>query len=212
MPLTHKRLTIDGNYVDKPMNVRVPIGTSIDYVLDFAGVDKSKADKILMGGPMMGIAIYDVETPVIKNNNAILVLQEKDRKYKASRTVSTLSPAVTDGTDNPEDAAKGPGQHGSGQGTCPPHHRLYPLRKMRLCLPGEPDAGGAEKAYDKKERGLAAESEGEPLHQLRVLLLYLPRPPQFSPEKPACQGNAAENEKIIWMDSSLRRVTAETNQ
>ena len=72
MPLTHKRLTIDGNYVDKPMNVRVPIGTSIDYVLDFAGVDKSKADKILMGGPMMGIAIYDVETPVIKNNNAIL--------------------------------------------------------------------------------------------------------------------------------------------
>ena len=126
MPLTHKRLTIDGNYVDKPMNVRVPIGTSIDYVLDFAGVDKSKADKILMGGPMMGIAIYDVETPVIKNNNAILVLQEKDRKYKASR--------------------QRPRQHGSGQGTCPPHHRLYPLRKMRLCLPGEPDAGGAGKS------------------------------------------------------------------
>lgn len=150
MPLTHKRLTIDGNYVDKPLNVRVPIGTSINYVLDFAGVDKNKADKILMGGPMMGIAIYDVETPVIKNNNAILVLQEKSRKYKASRTVSTLSPAATDGTDNPEDAAKGPASTVVGKELVPPTTACIRCGKCVYVCPVNLMPAALEKAYDKK--------------------------------------------------------------
>ena len=141
---------MEGNFVDKPMNVRVPIGTSIDYVLDFAGVDKNKADKILMGGPMMGIAIYDVETPVIKNNNAILVLQEKDRKYKASRTVSTLSPSVTDGTDNPEDAAKGPASTVVGKELVPPTTACIRCGKCVYVCPVNLMPAALEKAYDKK--------------------------------------------------------------
>ncbi|MBR6790874.1 MAG: electron transport complex subunit RsxC [Oscillospiraceae bacterium] len=77
MPLTHKRITLDGSYVKKPMNVRVPIGTSIAYVLDWAKIPEELARKILMGGPMMGMAVYDLNAPIIKNNNAILVLDEK---------------------------------------------------------------------------------------------------------------------------------------
>lgn len=150
MPLTHKRLTIDGNYVEKPVNVRVPIGTSIEYVLDFAGVDKNKADKLLMGGPMMGIAVYDVETPVIKNNNAILVLQEKERKFKASRTVSILSPAVTDGTDNPEDAAKGPASTVVGKELAPPTTACIRCGKCVYACPIGLMPAALEKAYDKK--------------------------------------------------------------
>ncbi|MGI5894289.1 MAG: electron transport complex subunit RsxC [Candidatus Merdivicinus sp.] len=77
MPLTHKRVTVDGDLVQKPMNVRVPIGTMISDLLAFAGVDTQKVRKALMGGPMMGTALDTLETPVIKNNNAILVLDEK---------------------------------------------------------------------------------------------------------------------------------------
>ena len=77
MPLTHKRVTVDGNYVKKPMNVRVPIGTSISYVLDYVGVPMEPARKVLMGGPMMGVAVYELTAPIIKNNNAILLLDEK---------------------------------------------------------------------------------------------------------------------------------------
>jgi len=77
MPLTHKRVTIDGTYVKKPLNVRVPIGTAISYVLDWAGIHEELARKVLMGGPMMGMAVYDLNTPIIKNNNAILLMDEK---------------------------------------------------------------------------------------------------------------------------------------
>lgn len=71
MPLTTKRLTVDGGAVEKPQNVEALIGTSFSQVLDFCGL-KEEPKKILMGGPMMGIAVYDTSFPVLKNNNAIL--------------------------------------------------------------------------------------------------------------------------------------------
>ena len=72
MPLTHKRVTVDGNFVENPMNIRVPIGTSVEYLLDFAGIDKSRVKKALMGGPMMGTAVADPAFPVLKQNNALV--------------------------------------------------------------------------------------------------------------------------------------------
>ncbi|MEG2597314.1 MAG: RnfABCDGE type electron transport complex subunit C, partial [Oscillospiraceae bacterium] len=81
-PLTHKRITVDGSYVKNPMNIMAPIGTSIEYMLNFAGVDKQRAKKILMGGPMMGVAVYQLDTPIIKNNNAIIVLDQKQAETK----------------------------------------------------------------------------------------------------------------------------------
>ncbi len=76
MPLVRKRLTVDGGGVNDPKNVFVPIGTRIGDLLDFCGGVKENCRKILMGGPMMGIAVYDLDAPVIKNNNAILALSE----------------------------------------------------------------------------------------------------------------------------------------
>ncbi len=80
-PLTHKRVTVDGNFVKKPLNVRVPLGASISYLLEFAGVEMEKARKVLMGGPMMGMAVYQLDAPIIKNNNAILLLDEKEAEF-----------------------------------------------------------------------------------------------------------------------------------
>ena len=77
MPLTHKRITVDGPLVKNPMNLRVPIGVSVGEVLDFAGVDRAAVRKVLMGGPMMGLALDTLETPILKNNNAILVMDER---------------------------------------------------------------------------------------------------------------------------------------
>ena len=76
MPLTHKRVTVDGNFVEKPMNIRVPIGTSVEELLDFAGIDKTRVKKALMGGPMMGVALENLDAPIIKNNNAIVLFDE----------------------------------------------------------------------------------------------------------------------------------------
>ncbi len=71
MPLTKKRLTVDGDAIASPKNLEVIIGTPISEVLAFCGV-KEEAEKILMGGPMMGTAVADPASPVLKQNNAIL--------------------------------------------------------------------------------------------------------------------------------------------
>lgn len=72
MPLVSKRITIDGSAVTNPGNIIAPIGARIADVIDFCGGYKEAPKKILMGGPMMGRAVFSDELPVIKNNNAIL--------------------------------------------------------------------------------------------------------------------------------------------
>jgi electron transport complex protein RnfC len=72
-PLTTKRITVDGNAVAEPKNIIVPIGTRIADVVAACGGYKAEPKKILMGGPMMGRAVYSDEFPIIKNNNAILI-------------------------------------------------------------------------------------------------------------------------------------------
>ncbi len=77
MPLTLKRVTIDGSAIQRPQNVIVPIGTPIKDVIAFCGGYKAEPKKLLMGGPMMGIAITSDELPILKQNNAILAFDEK---------------------------------------------------------------------------------------------------------------------------------------
>lgn len=78
MPLVSKRLTVDGTGANKGMNVIVPLGTAIKDVFEFCGGLKADCKKVLMGGPMMGIAVPDLDQPIVKNNNAIIALNEKD--------------------------------------------------------------------------------------------------------------------------------------
>jgi len=80
MPLTMKRVTIDGSAIKSPKNVIVPIGTPIKDVVEFCGGYRSEPRKILMGGPMMGIAITSDELPILKQNNAILAFDAKEAK------------------------------------------------------------------------------------------------------------------------------------
>ncbi len=72
-PLTTKRITVDGNAVAEPKNIIVPIGARIADVVAACGGYKAEPKKILMGGPMMGRAVYSDEFPIVKNNNAILI-------------------------------------------------------------------------------------------------------------------------------------------
>lgn len=80
MPLVEKCITLDGSAVNTPMNMTVPIGMKIADVISAGGGLKCEAHKILYGGPMMGIAVYTNEAPIMKNTNAILVFDEKDSK------------------------------------------------------------------------------------------------------------------------------------
>ena len=88
MPLTTKRLTVDGDIVKQPKNVEVIIGTPIQELLDFCGGLTAEPGKILYGGPMMGTCVADLSQPILKNNNAILAFsQERAKLPKASNCI-----------------------------------------------------------------------------------------------------------------------------
>lgn len=78
MPLVDKRLTVDGSAIAYPKNVRVIIGTPIHDVIAFCGGTRFKTRKMLMGGPMMGLALMDDKLPILKHNNAILAFSEDE--------------------------------------------------------------------------------------------------------------------------------------
>lgn len=78
MPLVEKCVTVDGSAIKNPKNVIVPIGTRITDIIEFCGGFSDVPRKILLGGPMMGTAIADPSAPILKQTNAVLVLNEKD--------------------------------------------------------------------------------------------------------------------------------------
>lgn len=79
-PLYERVVTVTGAGVKDPKNLLVRIGTPFTELLDFCGGLTETASKILNGGPMMGIAQYSLEVPVIKGTSGIVVFDEKDGK------------------------------------------------------------------------------------------------------------------------------------
>lgn len=80
MPLVSKCITVDGETVSEPKCVIAPIGTAISDIFDYCGGLKCKPEKIIYGGPMMGITVPSAEFPVMKNTNALLALSEREAK------------------------------------------------------------------------------------------------------------------------------------
>lgn len=76
-PLTHRVVTVTGEAIAKPGNYYVAIGTPVETLIDFCGGVTIKGAKVVMGGPMMGIAIADLSTPITKTSGAITVLTKK---------------------------------------------------------------------------------------------------------------------------------------
>ncbi len=77
-PVTHRVVTVAGKSVMEPVNVEVPLGIPLQTLVDAAGGFKGNPGRILSGGPMMGVAQYDLTPPVIKGTNALLVLRARE--------------------------------------------------------------------------------------------------------------------------------------
>ena len=77
MPLVEKCITVDGGAVKNPGNSLFPIGTTFEYIFDTVGGFSKKPEKVLYGGPMMGIAVPNLSVPILKNTNAVLALDQK---------------------------------------------------------------------------------------------------------------------------------------
>jgi len=77
LPLVDRIVTVDGDCVKKPKNLMVRIGTPISALVEYCGGLTKQPHKIIMGGPMMGFAQWDAETPIAKGSSAILVFSKR---------------------------------------------------------------------------------------------------------------------------------------
>lgn len=83
IPLIEKVVTVSGKGIINPKNVKIAIGTPFSYLLDYCGVNREVVDKLVMGGPMMGMAQFSEEAPVIKGTSGLLALtKEETNSYK----------------------------------------------------------------------------------------------------------------------------------
>lgn len=92
LPLTHRVVSVTGEAIAKPGNYYVPIGTSVEDLLDFCGSVTQKSAKVVLGGPMMGIAIADLETPITKATNSVTVLTKE--QIGSAKFASRQTPCI----------------------------------------------------------------------------------------------------------------------
>lgn len=78
VPLIYRIVTVTGNCVKNPRNFKVRIGTKYSELLEAAGGLKKDPVKIISGGPMMGICMFDLDVPVTKTASALLCLSNDD--------------------------------------------------------------------------------------------------------------------------------------
>ena len=86
-PIIDRVATVTGG-VKEPKNLLVRIGTPLREAIEFCGGFDGPPGKVIMGGPMMGIAQYTLDVPAIKGTSGILVLREDQVK------ISKVEPCI----------------------------------------------------------------------------------------------------------------------
>lgn len=77
-PLMRRVVTLSGENATNPGNYKCKIGTSYRELIEHAGGKIEESKKIISGGPMMGIALFSVDMPIIKTSSSILLLSENE--------------------------------------------------------------------------------------------------------------------------------------
>lgn len=73
-PLTERIVTVSGDGVNEPGNFKVLLGTNQKELVEAAGGFNGEPEKVISGGPMMGFAMFTLDTPITKTSSSILCL------------------------------------------------------------------------------------------------------------------------------------------
>ncbi|UFH70249.1 electron transport complex subunit RsxC [Morganella morganii] len=71
-PLIQRVVTVTGEAVESPGNFWTRLGTPIRFLLQQAGFHPQHEQMVVMGGPLMGFTLPDLDVPVVKITNCIL--------------------------------------------------------------------------------------------------------------------------------------------
>lgn len=77
-PLMRRIVTVSGGAIKNPQNFKVRLGTTYRQLIEAAGGFKEEPAKVISGGPMMGIAMFNLDVPIIKGSSSILCLTKEE--------------------------------------------------------------------------------------------------------------------------------------
>lgn len=77
-PLIRRTVTVSGEAVKEPQNFNVRIGTSFAELAEAAGGFGTEPTKLISGGPMMGIAMYTLDVPVVKTSSGLIAFADDE--------------------------------------------------------------------------------------------------------------------------------------
>jgi electron transport complex protein RnfC len=77
-PLYERVVTVTGAPVARPANLLVRVGTHVAAAIEACGGDLANTAKLILGGPMMGLAQHGIDAPVTKGTSGILLLGPGD--------------------------------------------------------------------------------------------------------------------------------------
>lgn len=81
-PVIRRIVTLSGDAIASPSNLRVRLGSPFSYLIEESGGFNQDPGKVLMGGPMMGMAVPNTSVPVIKGTSGIVVLGAESSKFE----------------------------------------------------------------------------------------------------------------------------------
>ncbi|MFC1607615.1 electron transport complex subunit RsxC [Candidatus Latescibacterota bacterium] len=77
-PLIERIVTVTGNGLNSAINIRARLGATFESLVELSGGYKEKVAKLINGGPMMGIAQFSDDIPVMKGTSCILAMVEEE--------------------------------------------------------------------------------------------------------------------------------------
>jgi len=80
-PLIERYVTVTGQGIKQPQNFRALLGTPFSHLIHVAGGYTERAERLLMGGPMMGYQLSTDAVPVVKATNCILSVPTNELAY-----------------------------------------------------------------------------------------------------------------------------------
>ena len=83
-PLTERIVTVSGDCIKNPSNFIAPVGTKVKDLIEAAGGYSANPDKLISGGPMMGFAFYDEDTPITKGSGGILAIKDPVKRVQTA--------------------------------------------------------------------------------------------------------------------------------
>jgi len=80
LPLIERIVTVTGHGLLKPQNLIVPVGTKLRDLIAYCGGTTADAAEVILGGPMMGTAVANLDAPVVKGTTGVVVLRKAETR------------------------------------------------------------------------------------------------------------------------------------